>query len=168
MGKLTRPSSGRAGACCTLMAALMVLGAGGCTGGEDNEAKPSSSSPSQPRPSTAESSDRAENIEGETVAKAPKPVDGEVLLSVASRKGNATLPVKNEIGAGRLGVQVNCQGKGTLTVSVKPVGLSFPLKCVEHEVSSTYNEIQLKRARSEGIIQITASPTISWALTVEQ
>ncbi|MYQ52535.1 hypothetical protein GTW41_15040 [Streptomyces sp. SID4941] len=73
-----------------------------------------------------------------------------------------------EIGIGGLAVQVNCQGEGTLHVTVKPVGLSFPLECVDEEVSSTYNEIRLKRARSEGSIQVTAPSTVLWALTAEQ
>ncbi|OKJ02790.1 hypothetical protein AMK18_10120 [Streptomyces sp. CB01249] len=72
------------------------------------------------------------------------------------------------MGAGSVAIQVNCRGKGTVDVALKPVGLSFPLECVDGEVSSTYNEIQLKRARSEGSVQITAPSTVSWSLTVEQ
>ncbi|MGY3201011.1 hypothetical protein [Streptomyces sp. TE5632] len=29
----------------------------------------------------------------------------------------------------------------TLTVSADPIGLGFPLECVDGEVSSTYNEL---------------------------
>ncbi|MFC9623285.1 hypothetical protein ACFTXM_25895 [Streptomyces sp. NPDC056930] len=67
-------------------------------------------------------------------------------MSVASKQGNAELPLTKEIGAGTLAIQINCQGKGILNVTVDPVGLSFPLNCVNEEVSSTYNEIHLKRA----------------------
>ncbi|THA72993.1 hypothetical protein E6P78_01575 [Streptomyces sp. A0958] len=73
-----------------------------------------------------------------------------------------------EIGNGTPAIQVNCQGNGTLDVALKPVGLSFPLKCVNGEVSSSYDEIRLKRARSEGSVQISAPSTVSWSLTVEQ
>ncbi|GGT69800.1 hypothetical protein GCM10010207_80300 [Streptomyces atratus] len=82
--------------------------------------------------------------------------------------GNAELPLTKEIGAGTLAIQINCQGKKILNVTVAPVGLSFPLNCVNEEVSSTYNEIHLKRARSEGTVQVSAPSTVRWALTVEQ
>ncbi|MGW1819185.1 hypothetical protein ACWCQM_37215 [Streptomyces sp. NPDC002125] len=138
----------------------------GCTEGDESPSK-------QPAPSrTAESAaptGRAEHIEGETVSTAPKQVnDGQVLLSVASKRGNAELPLTREIGAGLLAVQVNCLGKGTLEVAIEPVGLTFPLECVNTEVSSTYNEIRLKRARSEGTIRVTAPSGVRWALTAEQ
>ncbi|MYY10001.1 hypothetical protein GT204_14045 [Streptomyces sp. SID4919] len=53
-------------------------------------------------------------------------------------------------------------------MSVEPVGLSFPLECLEKEVSSTYNEIHLKRARDKGTVEITAPSFVRWALTAEQ
>ncbi|WP_406410137.1 hypothetical protein OG923_16520 [Streptomyces halstedii] len=150
------------------IAVVAALALTGCSG----EAKPAPDDPSASpsgRVSPSQTGERSEHIEGETVSQAPKPVnDGQVLLSVASRKGNAELPLTKEIGIGSLAVQVNCQGEGTLHVTVKPVGLSFPLECVDEEVSSTYNEIRLKRARSEGSIQVTAPSAVLWALTVEQ
>ncbi|WP_405599686.1 hypothetical protein OG741_19785 [Streptomyces sp. NBC_01410] len=150
------------------MIAALLLGISGCSD-DDAKSQPTSTSasPVKPMPTSTTGSSRAEHIEGETVTQAPKPVDGKAVLRVASRTGNATLPL-SDIGAGRLAIQVNCQGKGTLTVSVTPIGLSFPLECVDHEVSSTYNEIRLKRARSEAAIQITAPSAVIWALTVEQ
>ncbi|MCX5114830.1 hypothetical protein OOK13_41575 [Streptomyces sp. NBC_00378] len=150
------------------VAAVAALVLAGCSA----EEKPSPSAPSASqsvRPSPIQTSDRAEHIEGESVSRAPKPVnDGQVLLSVASKHGNAELPLTTEVGTGMLAIQVNCQGEGTLNVTVDPVGLSFPLECVNEEVSSTYNEIHLKRARSKGTVQITAPSTVRWALTAEQ
>ncbi|WP_415957776.1 hypothetical protein [Streptomyces sp. 021-4] len=91
-----------------------------------------------------------------------------MLLSVASQSGNAQLPLAEKIGVGLVAIQVNCQGDGTLEVAMEPVGISFPLECVEKEVSSTYNEIHLKRARAEGTVQVKAPSGVRWALTVEQ
>ncbi|WP_256103049.1 hypothetical protein [Streptomyces sp. Ncost-T10-10d] len=147
---------------------MTALALAGCSG----EKEPSATEPTtsrSARPSPSQISDRAEHIEGETVSRAPKPVnDGQVLLSVTSKQGNAELPLTKEIGAGTLAIQVNCQGKGILNVNVDPVGLSFPLNCVNEEVSSTYNEIHLKRARSEGTVRVSAPSTVRWALTAEQ
>ncbi|MER5746285.1 hypothetical protein ABT097_23795 [Streptomyces sp. NPDC002225] len=109
------------------------------------------------------------NGDRETVSRAPRPVgDGPVLLSVASRQGNAELPLAGRIGTGTLAVQVNCQGEGTLDVTVTGVALSFPLDCVKGEVSSTYNEVHLKKARGEGAVRITAPAGVRWAVTVER
>ncbi|MEU2795521.1 hypothetical protein ACFXOR_18295 [Streptomyces sp. NPDC059164] len=91
-----------------------------------------------------------------------------MLLSAASQKGNAQLPLTEDIGAGRLAIQVNCQGQGKIQVSIDPTGISFPLDCVEREVSSTYNEVHLKREREKGTVRVTAPAGIRWALTVEQ
>nr|WP_237540308.1 hypothetical protein [Streptomyces sp. SID4917] len=168
---MTRPTQRpvvRNGAAC-LLAALVLLGVSGCTGSDGSgKASPPATKPTPLPPSSTPESNRAEHVEGETVTEAPKPVNGgKVLLSTESRRGNAILPLKGEIGAGLLAIQVNCHGKGTLTVSLEPVGLSFPLECVNQEVSSTYNEMHLKRARSEGTVQITAPSTVQWSLMVE-
>ncbi|MGW5277037.1 hypothetical protein ACWEQP_31755 [Streptomyces sp. NPDC004044] len=167
MGKLTDPAAIRPAHGLAVLAAAVALCVSGCTADGKPASHPPTSRTAQPNPS--KTSDRAEHIEGETVDTAPKQVnDGHVLLSVASRKGNAELPLAKEIGVGRLAIQVNCQGDGTIEVSVEPVGLSFPLECVEGEVSSTYNEIILKRARSEGSVRVEAPSGVRWALTAEQ
>ncbi|NJP53139.1 hypothetical protein HCJ93_24490 [Streptomyces sp. SBST2-5] len=70
--------------------------------------------------------------------------------------------------AGALSVLVNCQGKGSVTISVKPINLTFALECVEGEVSSTYNELSLKQAREQASLSVTAPSTVRWALTVGQ
>ncbi|WP_244315767.1 hypothetical protein [Streptomyces albidochromogenes] len=53
-------------------------------------------------------------------------------------------------------------------MKVEPTNMSFPLKCVDHEVSSTLNELTIKTAREEGSLRITTSSNVRWALTVEQ
>lgn len=171
MGKPTARVPGRLFS--LTMATTVALIPTGCS----EEKKPSpaerstsrSAHPSPSQTSPSQNSDQAEHIEGETASRAPKPVnDGQVLLSTASRKGNAEIPLTKEIGAGMLAIQVNCQGNGTVEVAVEPVGLSFPLKCVDEEVSSAYNEVHLKRARSQGTVRVTAPSTVRWALTAEQ
>ncbi|MFD7610132.1 hypothetical protein [Streptomyces sp. NPDC059828] len=144
-----------------LLMAALLWGVSGCTG--DGAGPPAGAAPS-PKSHRAE---HAEHTDGETVTRAPTPHEGKAVVQAASRTGNATLPLK-PIGTGKLAVQVNCQGKGTLTVAVAPIGLSFPLTC-GNEVNSVYNQIHLKRARAEAAaIQITAPTTVHWALTAEQ
>ncbi|MFF7098528.1 hypothetical protein ACFY9A_40145 [Streptomyces rubradiris] len=154
-------------AAATALAAIAVL-AVGCSN-DDSDApdasrkglvRPSSSSAHTPAP------DRAENIPGETVTKAPVLPDGEVVAQAVNASGNRELELKGGLKSGPLAVLVNCKGKGELTVEVKPVGLSFPLKCVAGEVSSTYNQLDLKNTREQGTVSVTAPSPARWAITV--
>ncbi|MFD8967234.1 hypothetical protein ACFV0C_19950 [Streptomyces sp. NPDC059568] len=150
----------------TALTVLALLGASGCTGsdGDSDDSKPST--PPVTMPATRPPADASG---AGTVSEAPPPFrGGEILLTAKSRKGNATLPLAKKIGDGRLGVQVNCQGTGILSVLVEPIGLSFSLDCVAQEVRGTANEIDLKRTPAEGTVRITAPSTVTWALTVEQ
>ncbi|MEV0035345.1 hypothetical protein [Streptomyces sp. NPDC050804] len=158
----------------TAVTVLALLGAGGCTGSDDDPSEPSSTPVTMPatRPSAAGTTagTTAGTAAGTgTVSEAPPPLrGGEILLGAKSRRGNATLPLAKKIGDGRLGVQVNCRGKGTLSVSVEPVGPSFSFECVAQDVRGTHNEIDLKRPTAEGTVRVTAPSAVTWALTVEQ
>ncbi|MEV7679489.1 hypothetical protein AB0O64_13155 [Streptomyces sp. NPDC088341] len=153
------------------MTVLALLGAGGCTGSDDDRSEPSSTPVTMPatRPSSPAGTTAGTTADTGKVSEAPPPLrGGEILLAAKSRQGNATLPLAKKIGDGRLGVQVNCRGKGTLSVSVEPVGLSFSLECVAQDVRGTHNEIDLKRPATEGTVRVTAPSAVTWALTVEQ
>ncbi|MBN0045007.1 hypothetical protein JS756_12980 [Streptomyces actuosus] len=76
------------------------------------------------------------------------------------------MEIRGGIKAGSLSVLVNCRGEGKLTVSVEPVGLSFPLECVDGEVSSTFNQLDLKSDRAHGTVRVTAPSRVRWAITV--
>jgi hypothetical protein len=150
------------------VAATVVLT--GCTSGQGDDSPTARKSPTSAASASASktASGRAEHIPGETVTKAPDPIDGRAVARVANARGNREIDIPGGIKAGALSVSVNCQGQGTLTVSVKPVGLSFPLECVAGEVSSTYNELHLKTARGRGTVSVTAPSPVRWALTVGQ
>ncbi|MEV6805733.1 hypothetical protein [Streptomyces sp. NPDC051132] len=102
------------------------------------------------------------------MTKAPALAGGKVKAQLANARGNRVLEIRGGIQAGPLSAIVACQGKGRVTVFVRPVGLSFPLECVRDEVSSTQNRIDLKRARGDGTVSVTASSGVRWALTVGQ
>ncbi|GAA3820514.1 hypothetical protein GCM10022403_062410 [Streptomyces coacervatus] len=176
MGELTAHRRARIGAltAACLVTALAVAGctaggdAGGCTAGGDAGGK-KTASPSTGSPNSATTPpQRAEHIDGETVTKAPQIVDGKAIVSVASVRGNRELPLDGGVRSGPVSIAVNCEGKGTLTVELTPVGLSFPLECVAGEVSSTYNQIALKKARKDATVRVTASSGVRWSLSVGQ
>ena|GEM_PF-6052700 len=98
------------------------------------------------------------------MTKAPVLPEGKVVARAVNAVGNQELEIRG--GAGPLSVLVNCQGKGTLTVSVEPGGLSFPLECVDGEVSSLLNQLALKRTGDHGTVSVTAPSRVRWALAV--
>lgn len=153
---------------CIIGALLAAATVGGCSDGDDSSAsaKPTKSTQSTP-PSKSKKDDRPEHIPGESVTEAPRLPEGEALAEVATAKGNQEVPLRR-IAKGPLSVLVNCQGKGTLKVTVKPMGMSFPLECVDGEVSSTYNELGLKKARPKGTVTVEAASTVRWSLTIGQ
>ncbi|MEU7039404.1 hypothetical protein ABZ958_38060 [Streptomyces sp. NPDC046237] len=63
---------------------------------------------------------------------------------------------------------VACQGIGTINVSYTPAGLSFPLQCVDGEVSTTYNQIELKHERESASVYVQAPSSVRWAMSVGQ
>lgn len=151
------------GAGCATGVLLLSVVLGGCSGADD------SSKQSKPTPSATPSKDKArpEHIPGESVSEAPKLPEGKALAEIAAAKGNQNVPL-GRVAAGPLSVLVNCQGKGTLKITVQPMGMNFPLDCVDGEVSSTYNELGLKKSRPEGTVTVTAPSAVRWSLTVGQ
>ncbi|WP_338671623.1 hypothetical protein V1460_01375 [Streptomyces sp. SCSIO 30461] len=147
-----------------LLIAALAGGAVGCTDNDGRAAEPPTAS--APPKSDAAASQAADST-GETITEAPAPFSGRAVIQVASRAGNAVLPLK-PTDAGRIGVHISCRGKGPLTVSVAPIGLSFGLSCGD-KVTGQYNEFHTNEASAkEGAIRITAPTTARWALTVEQ
>ncbi|MFJ6574135.1 hypothetical protein ACIQNU_42770 [Streptomyces sp. NPDC091292] len=147
---------------------LGCLALSGCSESDHANSPPAGAgTATAPSVSPAKTPERPEHIPGESVTQAPKLISGKPLTEVASAKGNRVMEI-GEIQAQPLSVLVNCQGEGTLTVELEPVGLSFPLECVAEEVSSTYNEMRLKQPRKKGTVSVTAPSTVRWSLTVGQ
>ncbi|MEU6950838.1 hypothetical protein ABZ957_37500 [Streptomyces sp. NPDC046316] len=103
-----------------------------------------------------------------SVEVAPKLPDTTAISAVAKVEGSREIPLKGGVHKGPLGIMVACQGKGTINVSFTPAGLSFPLKCVEGEVSTTYNQIELKHDRDSASVNVQAPSSVRWAMSVGQ
>ncbi|WP_258564753.1 hypothetical protein [Streptomyces sp. WELS2] len=100
------------------------------------------------------------------MTKAPVLLDGEVVAQAVNASGNRELEVEGGLKSGPFAVLVNCKGEGKLTVEVKPVGVSFLLKCVAGDISSTYNQLDLKSTHEQGTVSVTAQSIVHWAITV--
>lgn len=157
-------------ACATVLSAVA---AAGCTSGHSSSAGHSTASGTTggvstagPRPIPSDTSQAPQH--SASVAKPPNLAeDGvPVLVSAAALKGGAEYPLKGGIQAGKtLATAVNCQGDGTLRVSLEPAGLSFPLTCSEGNVTPTFNEVQFASTYKEAYFKFTPSPSsdITWS-----
>lgn len=139
-----------------------------CTSGQDHATPPPHMfpAPSTVSPTASPSSTHGEQVAGETVTEAMVLPEGEVVAQAANASGNKELQIRDGIETGEISFLVNCQGKGTLTVSVESVGLRFPLECMDAEVSSVLNQLDLKSSCEHATVKATASSQVHWALTV--
>lgn len=84
----------------------------------------------------------------------------------AKTRGNRNV----QFGAGKkrqvLILAVRCQGDGTVNVTVRPVSVTFPLECLDGEVSTTYNQVGVPGVEKKGTVSIAAPPTVQWSMTV--
>ncbi|MGW5048843.1 hypothetical protein [Streptomyces griseoluteus] len=92
---------------------------------------------------------------GETLAGRQKATTGNAEVGFArGRKGDALV------------VAVRCQGAGTVKVAVRPVHVSFPLKCLAGKVSTVYNQMALSGVDRDGTVSVEAPSAVRWSLTV--
>ncbi|MFF7470323.1 hypothetical protein [Streptomyces sp. NPDC008092] len=162
-----RNPSVRAGATAAAMAALFA--AAGCSGDPADAAPAAATSSPAPAPASATPASVTEPWDN-SVTKAPPFTDGEVVARAANATGGRELDIKGGVGSGILSVQVNCEGKGKLTVTVEPLGFNFPFDCVAGQVNTIDNETNMNgggtRPHTPGTVQVTATAGVRWAITV--
>ncbi|MFG2308879.1 hypothetical protein ACGFS9_09415 [Streptomyces sp. NPDC048566] len=93
-------------------------------------------------------------------------VDGTAVARVTDAHGNRQVDIPGGLRDGLLSVAVDCRGEGTMTVSVRVVGLSFPVECTAGEVTGVYNRLRLHEGRDRGTVSVSAPSGVHWALTV--
>ncbi|ULR51348.1 hypothetical protein [Streptomyces deccanensis] len=167
-----RPRRGRAATLAALSAAAL-LSTTACTSEVGGEAgaggRQTGGSVEQPGAKATPASDATEGDTAHELAnEAPDPVADRVVLRQNKTRDSAHL----EFGAARKGegkaltVAVNCQGEGTIEVTLRPTGASFPMKCLDGEVTSTNNEFTIAGAERAGTISVAAAPGVRWSLSM--
>ncbi|WP_411081669.1 hypothetical protein [Streptomyces sp. cmx-18-6] len=133
------------------------------TGGNGSPQPPEPTKPATAAPAPTAATGRAQPA----VARPPALDDTEtVVVRQDETRGNRILA----FGEGRKGdaliVAASCRGEGTVDVTVKPVNVTFPLTCVEGEVTTTYNQLALRGAGGPGAVTVRASSAVRWSLTI--
>ncbi|MEV5011543.1 hypothetical protein [Streptomyces sp. NPDC055692] len=80
--------------------------------------------------------------------------------------GNASVPYNKGKKGDALTIAASCQGEGKITVTVRPVHVSFPLECGADQVSTVSNEVALSGVERSGVVSVEASSAVRWSLTV--
>lgn len=149
----------------SLLAVAAVLPAAACSADTSNAEEPAkSSTPSGPvETETGPSGDSTEP----SVAQPPELDPTEtVALEQGETHGSRSL----EFGKGKKGdaliVAVRCQGDGTINVTVRPTAVSFPLECLDSEVSTIHNQVDIAGAEDEGTVSVEAPTTVRWSMTI--
>lgn len=127
----------------------------------------------QPTPSTSTARSgpaTAAATPGSTQPRVENPPELDPDETLAGRQkatsGNASIDFTKGKKNDALIVAVRCQGKGTIKVAVQSVHVTFPLKCLADQVSTTYNQVDISGVNRSGVVSVQAPSTVHWSLTV--
>ncbi|MFJ8787599.1 hypothetical protein [Streptomyces sp. NPDC102462] len=141
--------------------ALVLSAAVACTPAQSPPAPPTASGPTS-APSTA-AARRAGAVEPPELAAGL----GETLAAERrATHGNASLAYSGGPRGRALVVAVSCRGRGSVSVSVPVLHVSFPQECGTTEPAVAYNEFALKNAYKPGTVSVTAPSAVTWAVTI--
>lgn len=170
-------TSRRARTTLTLLAAALLLSTtAACSSDSDTGSqkrqpvRTAESSPAKGTPA-ADSSEAGETATSgdESVDRAPDlDMAGRVVLRQNGTQGNASLEFgKAKKGDGKaLTIGVQCEGKGRIEVVLRSVGASFPMDCVDGEVTDIYNQVAVDGTDHAGSVTVTAAPEVRWSLSL--
>ncbi|MDW8473700.1 hypothetical protein PV332_02060 [Streptomyces scabiei] len=126
--------------------------------------------------SPARTTSAADSGEGDEAAVSEVSVDAAPDLEMADRivlrrdgtRGSASMEFgKAKKGDGKaLSVGAQCEGKGEIEVSLRPMGASFTVACRDGEVSGEYNQFAVEDADRGGTVTVDAPSTVRWSLSV--
>lgn len=165
----------------TLLSAAALLSTTACSSNGSNGSNGDTGSQQQQPLRTAGTSPAkappvADSAEADAAAVSDVSVDRAPDLDMADRvvlrqdgtRGSASL----EFGKAKKGdgetvtIAVQCEGKGRIEVVLRSMGTSFPLDCVDGEVTDIYNQFTLAGADRAGTVSVTASSNVRWSLSV--
>ncbi|MFF5360939.1 hypothetical protein ACFY4I_16340 [Streptomyces scabiei] len=165
----------RARTALALLSGAVLLAATACssdgdTGSQRREpVRTAESSPARTTPA-ADSGEGDEAAVTETAAEVAPDLDmaERIVLRRDGTRGSASM----EFGRARKGdgktltVGAQCEGKGEIEVSLRPMGGSFSVTCRDGEVSGDYNQLSVEDADRAGTVTVNAPSTVRWSLSV--
>ncbi|WP_086805126.1 hypothetical protein [Streptomyces caniscabiei] len=159
-----------------LLSAAALLSTTACSSESGDDTRPGRSAEQTPAKAKANEAgggrEGRDSLDGdaprELAYRAPGPATDGVVLRQNRTRGSAHLEFraarKDEGGA--LSVTVSCEGKGTIEVVLRPMGNSFPMECLDDEVTSISNEFAVDDAERAGTVSVTATSGVQWSLSM--
>lgn len=149
----------------SLLSASVLAPLAACSADSHRAKPPTRSSATGAEPTTQNEATDAAQL---SVEHPPELEENETLVAQhAKAHGNRTVPFGSGKKKGQaLIVAIRCQGKGTIDVTVRPTDVTFPLECLDSEVSTTYNLVGGSSVSQSGSVSIEAPSSIKWSMTV--
>ncbi|MEU1407668.1 hypothetical protein ABZ471_35975 [Streptomyces sp. NPDC005728] len=148
-------------ACAALLVPLT-----GCTSAHPEAERPAQPTRS-PEPDAAAGTAGPGGSAQPPVQKPPELDAGEALAGRQNvTSGNASFAFREGRKGDALIVAVRCRGAGVVKVAVRPVHVSFPLKCLTDEVSTVYNQVAVGGADRSGVVSVEAPSSVRWTMTI--
>ncbi|MFG3498725.1 hypothetical protein [Streptomyces sp. NPDC047928] len=89
-----------------------------------------------------------------------------VIVSQPQTSGSRALEFPAGTRGDALIVSLDCEGPGTVRVTLRPLGTAFPVTCTPGEVTGTHQQIAVPGAHREGVVSVEAPSDVRWSLTV--
>ncbi|MGY1500180.1 hypothetical protein ACW4TU_26975 [Streptomyces sp. QTS52] len=156
----------RAATAAAICAAVLLTGTA-CTSGDDGpKTSAKKSAPATPTAS-AEPAAAVQHVDGESVTKAPG-IGSKTIASFANGRFGRVIPFKGGLHKGRLGIALNCEGKGTVKVEVPALGMTSVEECADGKVATTYNETEVSTAAPDAYVHVTGTSEVRWSISAGQ
>lgn len=158
----------------TLLSAAALLSTTACSsngdpGSQKQPVRTAGPSPGRATPAADSNEADAAAVSDVSVDRAPDLAMAErVVLRQDGTRGSASL----EFGKAKKGdgetvtIAVECEGPGRIEVVLRPMFTSFPMTCLDGEVSAEYNQFTVNGAVRAGVVSVTADPEVRWSLSV--
>lgn len=160
----------------TLLSAAALLSTTACSSDGDtgtNKRSVRSAEPSPAKATPAADTDRTSEtdeaaVSRELAERAPDLLGDRVVLRQNRTQDSASLEFgKAKKGDGEaLAISVSCEGKGRIEVVLRPMDASFPMDCLEGEVTRIHNRFAVDGADRAGTVSVTAASGVRWSLSV--
>ncbi|MDW4910258.1 hypothetical protein RB628_34255 [Streptomyces sp. ADMS] len=152
-----------------ICAAVLLTGTA-CTSSDDGpKTSAEKSAPVSPTPTASDepAADAVQHVDGESVTEAPK-IDRKTIASFANAWSGRTIPFEGGLRKGRLGIALNCEGKGTVKVEVPALGMTSVEECADGKVATIYSETEVSAAAPDAYVQVTGTSGVRWSVSAGQ
>ncbi|WP_371579344.1 hypothetical protein [Streptomyces sp. NBC_01314] len=159
----------------TLLSAAALLSTTACSSNGDpgsqkqQPVRTAEPSPRKATPATDSNEADAGAVSDASVDRAPDlAMADRVVLRQDGTRDSASLEFgKAKKGDGKtVTIAVECEGPGKVEVVLRPMNTSFPMTCLDGEVSGQYNQFTQEGADRAGVVSVTADPEVRWSLSV--